>query len=257
MPSRTRRDTLRSLRRIRWAQALVYGVVGVALVGAGYFAQFHLDAWMRLDGARLVAIDIDSPPQHAAMIEKLRLPFPMLSDEDRSALIEPWGLANPTDRRNLAMAAVVIITPGGEEAFRWVSREFAFRLPEDDLLGVLRKLELEPEAEVVFVDEFRIGLWDKLAGAFAALAMPARRLAADPEEVLTLIFTSGSTGVSYWEGPVLVRGDASGRGYVELTGYAIGALCGQGDLASAAPAARWITSKRNDVRGRNDLQKVK
>jgi CD109 antigen len=36
---------------------------------------------------------------------------------------------------------------------------------------------------------------------------------------------------------------------VELTGYAIGALCVLGDLAAAAPAARWITSKRNDVGG--------
>ncbi|MHC4938436.1 MAG: AMP-binding protein [Planctomycetota bacterium] len=72
---------------------------------------------------------------------------------------------------------------------------------------ILRKLELEPEAEVVFVDEFRIGLWDKLAGAFAALAMPARRLAANPEEVLTLIFTSGSTGVP--KGVMLTHGNVA------------------------------------------------
>lgn len=95
-------------------------------------------------GARLVAIDVDSPPQHSAMIDKLRLPFPMLSDEDRSAVIEPWGLANPTDRRNLAIPAIVVVTPDGDEAYRWVGRDFAFRLPEDDLLGVLQGLGLEP-----------------------------------------------------------------------------------------------------------------
>ena len=55
----------------------------------------------------MFAIDIDSPEQHSAMIGKLRLPFPMLSDEDRSAVVAPWGLANPTDRRNLALPALM------------------------------------------------------------------------------------------------------------------------------------------------------
>ena len=30
----------------------------------------------------------------------------------------------------------------------------------------------------------------------------------------------GSSGVVYWEGPVLISGDVTGRGYGELTGYA-------------------------------------
>ena len=76
------------------------------------------------------------------MIDKLMLPFPMLSDEDRSQVIAPWGLANPTDRRNLAFPALVIVTPDHEEAYRWVSRDFAFRLPEDDVLEVLAGLGL-------------------------------------------------------------------------------------------------------------------
>jgi acyl-[acyl-carrier-protein]-phospholipid O-acyltransferase/long-chain-fatty-acid--[acyl-carrier-protein] ligase len=68
---------------------------------------------------------------------------------------------------------------------------------------VLRKLELESEAELVFVEELRdeVGLWDKVVGAFQAFAVPqgmlARLLGAKetkPDDVLTLIFTSGSTG---------------------------------------------------------------
>ena len=31
--------------------------------------------------------------------------------------------------------------------------------------------------------------------------------------------TGGSTGVTYWEGPVELRGSTTGRGYAELTGY--------------------------------------
>lgn len=34
------------------------------------------------------------------------------------------------------------------------------------------------------------------------------------------LVSGASTGVSYWEGPVEVRGSAVGRGYAELTGYA-------------------------------------
>jgi hypothetical protein len=76
------------------------------------------------------------------MIDKLRLPFPMLTDEDRSAVIGPWDLANPTDKRNLALPAVTIVTPDGDEAFRWVSRDFAFRLPEDEVVDILSGLGL-------------------------------------------------------------------------------------------------------------------
>lgn len=36
----------------------------------------------------------------------------------------------------------------------------------------------------------------------------------------------GSSGVVYWEGPVTIAGDATGRGYAELTGYA-GSMAGK------------------------------
>lgn len=88
-------------------------------------------------GFRVAAIDIDSPGQHAAMVEKLRLPFPMLSDPDRSGAIEPLGLADRRDPRDLARPALVAADPGGEEVYRFVSRDYADRLPEDDLLEAL------------------------------------------------------------------------------------------------------------------------
>lgn len=49
----------------------------------------------------------------------------------------------------------------------------------------------------------------------AGLELRVRPLLADCE-----LDTAASTGVTYWEGPVEVEGDARGRGYVELTGYA-------------------------------------
>lgn len=92
----------------------------------------------------MVAIDVDSPAQHAAMVEKLNLSFPMLSDPDRTLAIEPYDLMDRDDPRGLAIPATVLIDPNGEEVLRLVSRDFADRCPEDDALGVLRGLDLPP-----------------------------------------------------------------------------------------------------------------
>lgn len=88
-------------------------------------------------GFRTAAIDIDSPSRHAAMVEKLKLPFPMLSDPDRSKAIIPYGLADDRDPRRVALPALVAAAPGGEEVYRFVARDFADRLPEDHVLEVL------------------------------------------------------------------------------------------------------------------------
>lgn len=96
---------------------------------------------------RIFAISVDSPEQHSAWIEKLDLPFPMLSDPDRSAIIEPMGVADPNDDREIARPAMVLITPDGDEAWRYVSRDFADRLPEDDVLERARALGLEPTSQ--------------------------------------------------------------------------------------------------------------
>lgn len=95
-------------------------------------------------GAVVAAIDIDSPGQHAAMVEKLNLPFPMLSDPDRSLSVGPYDLMNTTDPRNLAIPATVLIGPDGEEVLRIVSRDFADRPMEDEAIETLKALGLDP-----------------------------------------------------------------------------------------------------------------
>lgn len=85
----------------------------------------------------MFAISIDSPAQHSAMIEKLSLPYPMLSDPDRGAAITPYGLADENNPRELARPAIVLVGPDGTELFRRISRDFADRLPEDDLMATL------------------------------------------------------------------------------------------------------------------------
>jgi hypothetical protein len=98
-------------------------------------------------GARIVAISIDSPQQNAALIQSLSLPFPMLSDPDRTGAIGPYGLADEKDRRNIARPALVVVTPDGEEAFRVVSRDYADRPTEDAVVSGIAALHLPPTSQ--------------------------------------------------------------------------------------------------------------
>ncbi len=78
------------------------------------------------------------------MIEKLKLPFPLLSDPDRSQVIEPYGVADRNDPREIARPGVVVVGPDGDEAYRQVSRDFADRMPEEEVVEVVESLELDP-----------------------------------------------------------------------------------------------------------------
>ncbi len=118
------------------------------------------------------------------MVEKLTLPFPYLSDPDRSKAIIPYGVADEKDDRHIALPAIVVVTPDREEAFRFVSRDFADRLPEDQLVLAVQQLGFasttqepprigpaEPGSRSLSLHDLRI----YFRGArFAALAMGLR-----------------------------------------------------------------------------------
>lgn len=81
------------------------------------------------------------------MVEKLNLPFPMLSDPDRSLAIGPYDLMNISDPRNIAIPATIVIDPAGVEALRLVSRDYADRPLEDEALELLQGLGLAPVSQ--------------------------------------------------------------------------------------------------------------
>ena len=83
------------------------------------------------------------------MVEKLNLPYPMLSDPDRSLAIGPHDLMNLADPRNLAIPATIVIDPEGNEVLRLVSRDFADRPFEDAALESLQGLGLEPVSQPI------------------------------------------------------------------------------------------------------------
>ena len=90
----------------------------------------------------MVGISVDSPGQHGATVDALRLPFPLLSDPDRSLVITPWDLTDPTDRRNIAIPAVVGVNPDGTEAFRFTARDYVDRPTEDWVVESVREMNL-------------------------------------------------------------------------------------------------------------------
>lgn len=95
-------------------------------------------------GGRIACISVDSPLRNAAMINKLKLPFPMLSDPDRSGAIEPYGVADPKDKRNIARPAMFVIAPDREIVFNLVSRDYADRVYEEAAVAALVELGLAP-----------------------------------------------------------------------------------------------------------------
>ena len=93
-------------------------------------------------GVRLYAVSIDSSERNAAMVEKLSLPFPILSDPDRSKAIFPLGVADEKDDRQISRPALIVVTTDRQESFRFVSRDFAERMPEDEVVSAIRQLKL-------------------------------------------------------------------------------------------------------------------
>lgn len=118
------------------------------------------------------------------MIDKLSLPFPIMSDPDRSLIIDPEGLADPNDRRSISRPAMILLAPGGSERWRFVSRDFAERMLNDEVLEQVSGLGLSPTTQAppeigpVVASETAMpfdGLALYLKGArFAALTMGLR-----------------------------------------------------------------------------------
>ncbi len=104
-------------------------------------------------GGRIVSISVDSPLRNAALIKKLQLPFPILSDPDRSGAIEPYGVADPSDDRNIARPAIFVVAPDHEIVYSSVSRDYADRISEEAAVASLIELGLPRTTP----EEFEVG----------------------------------------------------------------------------------------------------
>ena len=95
-------------------------------------------------GARVWGLSADSPPQNSAVMEKLALPFAILSDETKDEAVRPLGFDDEDDPRHISRPGVVVISPDGEVVFRYVGRDYADRPNEDEVIADLSELGLDP-----------------------------------------------------------------------------------------------------------------
>ncbi len=93
-------------------------------------------------GAWVAGISVDGVDRNAAMVEKLALPFPLLSDPDGTRAIQPYGAWH--EGNGMARPAVVVTTPSGGEAVHQVGEDFADRPDEDELVATIDQLDVAP-----------------------------------------------------------------------------------------------------------------
>ena len=86
-------------------------------------------------GAEITAVCVDTPGQNKAMIEKLLLPFHILSDPDGDRAIKPYGVWNEQGR--IAIPSIVAVAQDRIIRYLYKGQVFADRPADEDLLKAL------------------------------------------------------------------------------------------------------------------------
>ena len=82
-------------------------------------------------------MSVDPPSHNKRMVEKLDLPFPLLSDA-RGSLTKRCDLWN--DKEGVAVPAIVGVDRGGMIRYLYAGHDFADRPGDDEVLGALDEL---------------------------------------------------------------------------------------------------------------------
>jgi peroxiredoxin Q/BCP len=88
------------------------------------------------EGVSLAGISVDPIENNRAMVDKLLLPFPLLSDPD-GRVIKEWDVWNDNDG-GIAKPSIFAIRSDGSIGWAYVGRDFADRPTDDELFNSLR-----------------------------------------------------------------------------------------------------------------------
>jgi peroxiredoxin len=88
-------------------------------------------------GAVVAAISVDSVERNQAMIDKLLLPFPLLSDPDRQ-VIAMYGIADP--KEPIARPALFVIGQDRTVHYAYVGQDFSDRPGDEEIWRALDNL---------------------------------------------------------------------------------------------------------------------
>jgi hypothetical protein len=92
-----------------------------------------------------VAISVDAPLENAAMVAKLHLPFPLLSDPD-AAVIAGWDVYDPVGGTHgpIARPAIFVVGRDLSVGYEYVGRDFADRPPNTAIYEALEAVRDAP-----------------------------------------------------------------------------------------------------------------
>lgn len=103
-------------------------------------------------GAQVAAISVDPPEKSLDMVNKLLLPFPLLTDP-RGALTKRYGLWD--EKEGVSIPGTVLVDRTGEVGYSYTGKDYADRPDEEEILDALKHLKGEhkhglasPEVEV-------------------------------------------------------------------------------------------------------------
>jgi thioredoxin-dependent peroxiredoxin len=88
-------------------------------------------------GATIVALSVDKVDRSQALVKRLGLHFPILSDPTGD-MIRSYGVWHAANR--IALPAIFVIAPDGRIAWRKVAETVIDRPTEDEILDALGKI---------------------------------------------------------------------------------------------------------------------
>jgi thioredoxin-dependent peroxiredoxin len=89
-------------------------------------------------GAEVIAISVDSPDKNKRLAEKLKLPFPVLSDNGHK-IIDDYGILDPGGE--ISRAAVFLLDKQGVVRWLQIADDYKVRPLDDQLLSQLTKFD--------------------------------------------------------------------------------------------------------------------
>jgi peroxiredoxin len=94
--------------------------------------------WERFEsaGVSVAGISVDPVENNQAMVDKLLLPFPLLSDPE-GQVIKAWGVWSDGEG-GIARPSIFAVRPDGSIALQYVAIDYADRPADDDLFNSLR-----------------------------------------------------------------------------------------------------------------------
>ncbi|GMU81186.1 MAG: hypothetical protein AMXMBFR47_10570 [Planctomycetota bacterium] len=95
---------------------------------------------MQRRGGRLLAVSVDSPERSRQVVERFRLPFPILADEERD-VIRAYGLVHAggaPDGGDIAIPTLMLLGTDGRVLWRRVAPNVMDRLDPAEALAAVR-----------------------------------------------------------------------------------------------------------------------